>query len=356
MRMIWGLMRLSSIGSILALHLLSEKSLKLLLAGMLERGVISASKSPWAAPIVMVKKKDGSWRFCVDYRKLNAITHKDASPLPRIEETLTTLTQAEWFSTLDLASGYWQVDNHQKTAFTTPLGLFEFQRMPFGLCNGPATFQRLMQHCLSDYIVDFLLVYLDDVIVYSIDFYTHLHHLERVFQRLAQYGLKLRLDKCQFLQQQVKSLGHVVDKTGISPDPSKTVTVQEWPVPTTVREVRAFLGLAGYYRRFIANFALLAQPLNALLVGVPVNKKSNNQRIEWTVECQAAFEKLKICLTQAPILAFADFSLLFVLYTDASHQGLGAVLSQVQDGQERVIAYASRSLHPAERNDDNSSS
>ncbi|KAF7702581.1 hypothetical protein HF521_001864, partial [Silurus meridionalis] len=193
------------------------KEMKVLLTDMLERGIISESNSPWAAPVVMVKKKDGSWRFCVDYRKLNAITHKDAFPLPRIEETLTTLTRAEWFSTLDLASGYWQVgvhtDDRPKTAFTTLLGLFEFQWMPFGLCNGPATFQRLMQHCLSDYIVDFLLVYLDDVIVYSVDFTTHLHHLEQVFQRLSQHGLKLRTDKCQFLQRQVKFLGHVVDKS-----------------------------------------------------------------------------------------------------------------------------------------------
>lgn len=247
-------------------------------------------------------------------------------------------------------------EDRPKTAFTTPLGLFEFQRMPFGLCNGPATFQRLMQHCLSDYIVDFLLVYLDDVIVYSADFATHLRHLEQVFQRLSQYGLKLRLDKCQFFQRQVKFLGHVVDKTGISPDPGKTAAVQEWPVPSTVREVRAFLGLAGYYRRFIANFARIAQPLNALLVGVPADKKSSNRKIQWTTDCQAAFVKLKTCLTQAPILAYADFSLPFVLYTDASHKGLGAVLSQVQDGQERVIAYASRSLHPAERNDANYSS
>lgn len=289
------------------------KEMKFLLADMLERGVISESNSPWAAPVVMVKKKDGSWRFCVDYRKLNAVTHKDAFPLPRIEETLTTLTRAEWFSTLDLASGYWQVgvhpDDRPKTAFTTPLGLFEFQRMPFGLCNGPATFQRLMQHCLSDYIVDFLLVYLDDVIVYSVDFATHLRHLEQVFQRLSQYGLKLRLGKCQFLRQQVKFLGHIVDKTGISPDPGKIAAVYEWPVPSTVREVRAFLGLAGYYRRFIANFAQIAQPLNALLTGVPADKKSSNRNVKWTTDCQAAFVNLKTCLTQAPILAYADFLL-----------------------------------------------
>ncbi|XDV39796.1 hypothetical protein PO909_008985 [Leuciscus waleckii] len=191
------------------------QEMKTLLADMLNKGVISESASPWAAPVVMVKKKDGSWRFCVDYRKLNAVTHKDAFPLPRIEETLTTLKRAEWFSTLDLASGYWQVgvdpEDRPKTAFATPVGLYEFQRMPFGLCNGPATFQR---------------------------------HLEQIFQRLSHYGLKLRPDKCRLFQQQVKFLGHVVDKAGVHPDPEKTAAVQGWPTPTTVREVRSFLGLA----------------------------------------------------------------------------------------------------------------
>ncbi|XP_042593640.1 uncharacterized mitochondrial protein AtMg00860-like [Cyprinus carpio] len=180
--------------------------------------------------------------------------------------------------------------------------------MPFGLCNGPATFQ-----C----------------------------HLEQIFQRLSHYGLKLRSDKCRLFQKQVKFLGHVVDKAGVHPNPGKTAAVQGWPTPATVREVRAFLGLAGYYRRFIANFSKIAQPLNALLVGIPVDKKSGTRLIEWTTTCQSAFETLKSCLTKAPVLAYADFALPFVVYTDASHQGLGAVLSQVQDGREHVIAYAS---------------
>nr|XP_054592228.1 uncharacterized protein LOC129157094 [Nothobranchius furzeri] len=178
------------------------QEIKLLLTDMLEKGVVRESCSPWAAPIVLVKKKDGSWRFCVDYRKLNSVTHKDAFPLPRIEETLTNLTRAEWFSTLDLASGYWQVTmdprDREKTAFTTPMGLFEFERMPFGLCNAPATFQRLMQQCLSGHLAECLLVYLDDVIIYSADFSSHLQHLDEVFQRLVQHGLKLRRDNSSF--------------------------------------------------------------------------------------------------------------------------------------------------------------
>nr|XP_054604616.1 uncharacterized protein LOC129165457 [Nothobranchius furzeri] len=190
---------------------LMYREVKSLLSDMLERGVIRESCSPWAAPIVPVKKKDNSWRFCVDYRKLNAVTHKDAFPLPRIEETLTSLNRAEWFSTLDLASGYWQVEmdpqDREKTAFTTPLGLFEFERMPFGLCNAPATFQRLMQQCLSGQMAESLLVYLDDIIIYSPDFSSHLQHLDGVLQRLWQHGLKLRLDKCKLLQRETARLG-----------------------------------------------------------------------------------------------------------------------------------------------------
>ncbi|KAI3374166.1 hypothetical protein L3Q82_006026 [Scortum barcoo] len=207
---------------------------------MLEKGVIRESCSPWAAHIVLVKKKHGSWRFCVDYRKLNAVTHKDAFPLPRIEETLTNLTRAKWFSTLDLASGYWQVEmdpqDREKTAFSTPLGLFEFEHMPFGLFNAPATFQRLMQQCLNGQVTESLLVYLDDIIVYSPDFSSHLQCLDEVFQRLWRHGLKLWLDKCKLLQRDVKFLGHVVDPRGIRPDPDKVSAVLDCPALSTVKQ------------------------------------------------------------------------------------------------------------------------
>ncbi|XDV39819.1 hypothetical protein PO909_009005 [Leuciscus waleckii] len=200
-----------------------------LLRGMLDKGIIRESSSSWAAPIVLVRKKTGSWRFCVDYRRLNQVTKRDAFPLPRVEDSLTSLTQATWYSTLDLASGYWQVqmDEHdrEKTAFTTPFGLYEWDRMPFGLCNAPATFQRLMQRCLGSQLMDTTLVYLDDVIVYSPDFKSHLEHLEQVFRSLERYGLKLQPDKCQLFHKEVKFLGHVVSAVGISVDPEKVVAV-----------------------------------------------------------------------------------------------------------------------------------
>lgn len=331
--------------------------LRTLLQGMLASGIVTESSSPWAAPVVLVRKKDGSWRFCVDYRKLNEVTHKDAFPLPRIEESLAGMKQAMWYSTLDLASGYWQVEVHpqdkEKTAFTTPMGLFQWERMPFGLCNAPATFQRLMQRCLGERVNDYLLIYLDDIIIYSADFDTHLHHLEQVFGRLEHHGLKLHPQKCKLFRQEVKYLGHIVSQQGVAVDPDKTVVVQEWPVPTTVKEVRSFLGFVGYYRRFVPGFSKVAGPLNNLLQGTKGNRTAS---IVWTPACQLAFDSLKRALTQAPVLAYADFSLAFRLYTDASFQGLGAVLAQVQEGRERVIAYASRSLHPAERNDKNYSS
>lgn len=338
------------------------QEVKALIQGMLDSEIIVPSTSPWAAPIVLVRKKDGSLRFCVDYRKLNAVTHKDAYPLPRIEESLAALGKAKFFTTLDLASGYWQVQvapqDREKTAFITPMGLYEFTRMPFGLSNAPATFQRLMHTCLGDQNLQSLLTYLDDVIIYSPDFDSHLAHLNSVLEKLAKHGLKLKMHKCHFLKKEVQYLGHRVSAEGISPDPEKVKCVEEWPTPKTVKELQSFLGLAGYYRRFIKDFAKIACPLNRLLTGIsPKNsKRSGQQLITWDDACTEAFQTLKNALTSAPILAFADFNLPFVLYTDASNRGLGAVLCQIQDGKERVIAFASRSLSATERNDKNYSS
>lgn len=335
------------------------QELRSMLQGMVDKGIVRESSSPWAAPVVLVKKKSGAWRFCVDYRRLNALTHKDAYPLPRIEESLTTLEKAEWYSTLDLASGYWQVEvdpaDREKTAFATPLGLYEFDRMPFGLCNAPATFQRLMQRCLGSQVNDSLLIYLDDIIVYSGSFDMHLTHLERVFQKLHEHGLKLQPKKCTLFKKEVCYLGHMVSPQGVAPNPDKIKAVVDWPQPTTVRQVRSFLGLVGYYRRFIHSFSKIAAPLHALTHGIK-HPSSKNQPVEWSPDCRRAFEKLKEMLVTAPILAYADFKCPFRLYTDASFEGLGAVLCQVQEGKERVVAYASRTLSPDERNDKNYSS
>ncbi|XP_041915813.1 uncharacterized protein LOC121680475 [Alosa sapidissima] len=291
------------------------KEMQALLKGMLDTGVIRESSSPWAAPVVLVQKKGGGLRFCVDYRKLNSVTHKDAYPLPRIEEALTNLKKSQWYSTLDLASGYWQVEvdeqDKEKTAFATPMGLYEFQRLPFGLCNGPATFQRLMQRCLGDLNLDTVLVYLDDVIIFSPSFESHIQHLEEVFHKMRSFGLKLKPEKCTLFQKQVRFLGHLVDSEGVRPDPEKTSAVQNWKIPSTVHEVRSFLGFVGYYRRFIGGFSKIARPLNALLQNTAKHGKKKSIPVEWTLECQTAFSTLKQELTQAPVLAFADFSLPF---------------------------------------------
>ena len=313
---------------------------------MLEKDVIQPSHSPWSSPIILVRKKDGSMRFCVDYRKVNSVTKKDAYPLPRVDDTLDTLGGTKFFSTLDLASGYWQVEveeaDRQKTAFTTPEGLFEFKVMPFGLCNAPATFQRLMDRVLNDLKWTDCLVYFDDIVVVGRTFSEHLHCLGNVLTRLRQAGLKLQPKKCNFCQQKVRFLGHVVSASGISTDPDKTEVVSNWPTPTDKREIQQFLGLVNYYRRFIKNFASLAKPLQRLT--------EKNVTFEWNESCQNAFDQLRACLVSAPVLAFPDYSKTFILDTDASENGIGAVLSQGQDdGSECVIAYASRSLSRQEQ-------
>lgn len=325
---------------------------------LLDSQVIRESSSPYASPIVIVRKKCGGLRMCVDYRQLNSRTRKDAFPLPRIEESLDALSGAQWFSTLDLASGYNQVPvtelDRPKTAFCTPFGLFEFNRMAFGLCNAPSTFQRLMermfgaQHCQS------LLLYLDDIIVFSSSVEDHIHRLDLVLSRLRKKGLKVKLEKCCFFQKEVQYLGHLVSREGVSTDPAKVSAVAKWPRPTTVSELRSFLGFAGYYRRFVEGFSKLAAPLNRLGAELASTKSRKGQgpRLDgvWTDVCETSFQALKQRLVSAPTLAFADFNLPFILEVDASHTGLGAVLSQEQQGKIRPIAYASRSLSPAEKN------
>ena len=323
-----------------------RQEMRNLLSEMLERDVIKPSCSPWASPVVLVKKKDGTSRFCVDYHKVNTVTRKDAYPLPRVNDLLDTLAGSRLFSTLDLISGCWQVEIHprdkEKTAFCTSEGLYEFNVMPFGLCNGPATFQRLMNLLLAGIQWTSCLVYLDDIIVLGKTFHNHLQHLSQVFQKLRDANLKLKVQKCSFCQESVQFLEHIVSSKGLTADPAKIQRVVDWPIPTTKREVQQFLGLVSYYRRFIRNCAQIAKPLHQLT--------EQSKSFSWTVECDQAFQRLREQLTTPPVLVFPDFTKEFMLDTDASDQGIGAVLSQIQsNGQERVIAYASRLLSKAER-------
>ena len=329
------------------LSLPAKEKVKKLLEEMLQKNVISPSTSPWASPIVLVHKKDGSTRFCVDYRKVNCLTRKDAYPIPKIDETLDTLAGAKLFSTLDLRSGYWQVqvnpEHQDKTAFCTPKGLFEFNVMPFGLCNAPATFQRLMDSVLAGLHWKTCLVYIDDIIVVGKSFDEYLCNLQAVLERLRRAGLKLHPRKCQLLRHKVTYLGHVVSAQGIAPDPDKTDKVNHWPTPQSAKEVQQFLGLANYYRRFIKDFASLAKPLHRLT--------EKGREFTWAQESDQAFNTLKQKLTSAPVLALPNWSKPFLLDTDASETGIGAVLSQVQDdGSECVMAYASRLLSKQEHN------
>ncbi|KRX51502.1 Retrovirus-related Pol polyprotein from transposon, partial [Trichinella sp. T9] len=317
-----------------------------LIREMLHAGVIETASGPWSSPVVLVRKKDGSPRFCVDYRRLNAITRVDAQPLPRIDDTLDALAGSQWFSTLDLASGYWQVEvaepDREKTAFSTPMGLFQFRVMSFGLCNAPATFQRLMENALRGLTFKGCLVYLDDIIVYGRTEEEHLERLEGVLSRLQSVGLKIKPEKCQLMRQSVRYLGHIVTQHGVSTDPEKTAAVQEWPTPRCVREVRQFLGLASYYRRFVRNFAGVANPLHAL------TRKGEKWR--WGPKEEEAFARLKDALVSPPILCHPDFDRTFLVDVDASEDAIGAVLSQQgEQGPPGVVAYASRSLSRAER-------
>ncbi|MES9883150.1 MAG: reverse transcriptase domain-containing protein, partial [Sedimenticola sp.] len=314
---------------------------------MLDNGIIEPSISPWASPIVLVDKKDGTTRFCVDYRALNQCTRKDSYPLPRAQDCFDAMGGTNWFSSIDLQSGYWQVamdpSDADKTAFTCPLGLYQFRVLPFGLCNGPPTFERLMEHVLSGLQWTICLLYIDDVVTFSKTFDEHIDRLSQVLTRISNAGLKVSPKKCHFFQKEIHFLGHVVSETGISTDPEKTAAVQNWPQPKTVKQVRSFLGFCSYYRRYVKGFAQIAQPLHKLI--------QKGETFKWTEQCATAFTQLKQTLTSPPILAFPIIDQQgYILDTDASSYAIGSVLSQVQDSHERVIAYYSQTLNKPERN------
>jgi len=313
---------------------------------LLQTGAIEPACSPWSSNVLLVRKKDGTYQFCVDYRKLNELTEKDSYPLPRIDQCLDSLGGATLFSCLDLQAGYWQAaldpTDAAKTAFTVRSGSYQFKVLSMGLANAPSQFQRLMNLVLSGLLWEACLVYLDDVIIYSATFEQHLERLAAVLHRFRCANLKLKPRKCQLFCEQVHFLGHVISAAGVLPDPSKVDTIQQWPATTNVSEVRSFLGLASYYRRFIPQFADIARPLHTLTAKESV--------FIWKEEQEIAFRALQSALLSAPVLASPVDDGKYYLDTDASFTGLGAVLQQEQEGQIKVIAYASRVLSPAERN------
>ena len=314
------------------------------ISNMLEQDVIQVSTSPWSSPVVLVKKKDGTTRFCIDYRKLNAVTRKDSYPLPRIDDALDSLSGSKYFTTLDLQSGYHQVamhpDSMEKTAFISHAGLFEYKVMSFGLCGAPPSFQRLMTRVLHGLDWKICLVYIDDVIIFAPTFEEHLSRLATVFERFREANLKLKPSKSHFARTSVNFLGFVVSSSGILPDPDKLEAVKSFPTPASVKEVRSFLGLCNYYRRFVENFAKIASPLNRLT--------RKNVPFVWDPDCETAFQDLKCRLCAPPILSYPDFTQPFHLHTDASQFALGCVLGQKIKGKEHVIAYGGRELNIAE--------
>ncbi|CAL9692089.1 unnamed protein product [Knipowitschia caucasica] len=312
---------------------------------LLADGVIEESCSPWSSPVVLVRKKDNTWRFCVDYRGLNAVTVRDAHPLPRVDDTLDALAGATWFSTLDFSDGYWQVEvaeeDREKTAFNTGHGLYQFRSMPMGLTNAPATFQRFMELVLKGLPWHICMIYLDDILIFSRSFSEHVAALEQILSRIGAAGLRLKAKKCQMARDHVAFLGHVVSAEGLRPDPRNTCKVRDWPIPRSATEVRAFLGLCSYYRRFVRGFAQHASPL--------IHLTGKNVPFTWSEECQESFEFLRDALCAEPVMCHPDFTQPFVLYTDASQVAVGSVLTQSVEGLERVVAYASHALRVAER-------
>lgn len=316
---------------------------------MLAEGIITHSKSAWNSPIIVIPKKadasgEKKYRIVIDFRKLNDVTVGDAFPLPNITEILDQLGKARYFSTLDLASGFHQIpirsEDRHKTAFSTPYGHMEHTMLAFGLKGAPATFQRLMNTVLSGLQGLKCFVYLDDVVLHGATLDSHNSKLREVFERLREHNLKLQPDKCEFLRKEANYLGHVISESGVRPDPKKVEAVESFATPKTTKELKGFLGLAGYYRRFIPGFSKIAKPLHELL--------KKDRQYDWQTEQELAFVQLKKTLTTEPILQYPDFSKPFILTTDASDHALGAVLSQGTVGKDLPIAYASRTLNKAE--------
>lgn len=319
------------------------------LDSMIELGVVEPSHSPWCSPVLLVKKSSGEYRFCFDGRKLNAVTKHDSYPLPRVDRILSMLRDAKFISSIDLRKAFWQIpldeSSKEKTAFAIPgRGLFQFSVVPFGLCNSAQTQQRLMDAVFGPKYEPNIFVYLDDIIIVSKTFEQHLKLLEEVKERLQDANLTINIDKCEFFKTSLKYLGYVIDYKGIRTDPDKVAAMVNYPRPTTTTEIKRFIGMCSWYRRFISHFSSLVSPINDLLKG-----KKKKEGIEWTTEAEKSFIKIKEALVSAPILCSPDFTKPFVIQSDASDVGVGGVLTQNLDGEEKVIAFASRSLTRAER-------
>ncbi|CAM4698043.1 unnamed protein product [Lepidochelys olivacea] len=315
---------------------------------MLQMGVIRPSESAWASPVVLVPKPDGEIRFCVDYRKLNAVTRPDNYPMPRTDELLEKLGRAQFISTLDLTKGYWQVpldeSAKERSAFITHLGLYEFNVLPFGLRNAPATFQRLVDGLLAG-LGEYAVTYLDDVAIFSDSWADHLEHLQKVLERIREAGLTVKAKKCQIGLNRVTYLGHQVGQGTINPLQAKVDAIQKWPVPKSKKQVQSFLGLAGYYRRFVPHYSQIAAPLTDL------TKKKQPNAVQWTGKCQKAFNQLKATLMSDPVLRAPDFDKPFLVTTDASERGVGAVLMQKGPDQEfHPVVFLSKKLSERESN------
>ena len=328
---------------------------------MLNRGWITRSSSAWSSPVVIVRKAAGDIRLCCDFRQLNQKTIADKHPLPRVQESLDSLEGSKWFSVMDLTRAYYQgyisPESRHKTAFVTPWGFYQWVRIPFGLMNAPANFQRYMENVISDLRGKCALPYLDDVIVHSENFNDHIQHIRQVLQRLRKHGLKLKASKCELFRKEVKFLGRVVTDAGYRMDDKNISAVEalKGVKPTDVSEVRQILGLLGYHRRHIQHFSQIAKPITDLLVKsnkeTGKEQKSRKVEVEWTEQCQEALVTLIEQITTAPLLVYPDFSKEFVLHTDASMKGLGAILYQRGEGKDlKAIGYASRTLHKAEAN------
>ncbi|XP_038062608.1 uncharacterized protein LOC119733100 [Patiria miniata] len=314
---------------------------------LLEDRRIEPSHSPWASPVVMVpKKKKGDYRLCVDYRKLNRLTKIDVYPMPTIDAILESLHGATVFTSLDLKSGYHQMamapEDVEKTAFICEEGLYQFKVLPFGVVNGPASFQRLMETVLRDFIGKTCYVYLDDIVCYSSSVSQHFVDLQQILQKLREAGLTVNRDKCSFGCSTMRYLGHIVGPHGLQMDPEKVQAIFDYPMPTSVKQPEQFLGMVTWYAKFIPRLADITEPLNQLC--------HKNAKWDWTDKCTAAITTLKTILTSEPILTYPDLTRPFLVHTDASGTGLGAVLLQEDDGNMRTIAFASRALNGPERN------